>query len=275
MVRNERFIDIVPTRCTFGGARIDIGGKIWTPMSQFDGATVIIPAISLGNVPQLAVDLLIHTLDCKLVQQLDDFYLYPFISPVDYPVKANVSPKPGVLKPLEVYWDQKTKTAIIQQRSPVIGQFMDRFVDEVVLPFINPFSRVFVLDLSDAGLFEKNKQIDLIHSDDLSQLVGSLSLSDEGLPQHGESPLSDFTKSLQRATVSDTKPSGTLASFDVYLSYVYEGDNLGDAADLAKRVCGDVLHVDILSTEFITPVSWQGVYGSRPMSNAMEDGLYG
>jgi proteasome chaperone 2 len=45
---------------------------------------LIIPSVSCGNIPQLTVDLLIHSLDFSLVSRLDDSYLHPFASPVDH-----------------------------------------------------------------------------------------------------------------------------------------------------------------------------------------------
>ena len=44
---------------------------------EFKGSTLIIPSVSIGNVPQLAVDLLIATLKVPLVGYMSSPYLVP------------------------------------------------------------------------------------------------------------------------------------------------------------------------------------------------------
>lgn len=48
-----------------------------SPVPDFKSSTLIIPSVSIGNVPQLAIDLLVHTLHIPLVGYLTSPYLVP------------------------------------------------------------------------------------------------------------------------------------------------------------------------------------------------------
>lgn len=60
-----------------------IDGSKAAPALQ--GTTLIIPAVSIGSVPQLAVDLLLHHAELKLVKvgRLDPSFCFPFVGPSD------------------------------------------------------------------------------------------------------------------------------------------------------------------------------------------------
>lgn len=49
------------------------------------GTTLLLPAVSIGSVPQLAIDLLLHHPDLKLrkVGRLDPSFCFPFVGPSD------------------------------------------------------------------------------------------------------------------------------------------------------------------------------------------------
>lgn len=47
------------------------------PVPEFKGSTLVIPSVSIGNVPQLAVDLIIATLNVPLVGYMTSPYLVP------------------------------------------------------------------------------------------------------------------------------------------------------------------------------------------------------
>lgn len=49
-----------------------------TDFSLFSGTILVIPVVSIANVPQLAVDLLIHSAGLARKTMLDHSLLYPF-----------------------------------------------------------------------------------------------------------------------------------------------------------------------------------------------------
>ena len=67
-----------------------------SPVPDFKQSTVIIPSISIGNVPQLTVDLLITTLKIPLVGYLSSRYLVPCAGTREDPNTSS-----GIACPLE------------------------------------------------------------------------------------------------------------------------------------------------------------------------------
>lgn len=60
-------------------------------LPSLQGTTLILPAVSIGSVPQLAVDLLLHSAELHLVKvgRLDPSFCFPFVGPSDSPVNEN------------------------------------------------------------------------------------------------------------------------------------------------------------------------------------------
>lgn len=65
---------------------------------EFKGSTLVLPSISIGNVPQLAIDLLITTLTVPLVGYLTSPYLVPCAGTVE---SSGVFSNGGIACPLE------------------------------------------------------------------------------------------------------------------------------------------------------------------------------
>ncbi|ODV80167.1 uncharacterized protein CANTADRAFT_49206 [Suhomyces tanzawaensis NRRL Y-17324] len=238
---------------------------------SLEGTTVVLPSVSIGNIPQLAIDLLIHTLGFQKIGTLDDRYLYPFASPVDLVDKALV----GVSNAIEVYYSETHNLVAIQQRSPIIPSFVETYVSEIVLPFIlgHKFAKVYVLDSSDAGLVENVVQgrIDSYTSADfLNQSLESLNLNNQ---EPLAAPYSHL--SYVRSLVSIPRKEEGFSSLDinVLVTHVYEGDNFGDGEALANELI-NVLGLAKVA-KWNRPISWLGVYGDKPVPIAMEQGLFG
>jgi proteasome chaperone 2 len=227
--------------------------------TDLEGTTLILPSISLGNLPQLTIDLLIHTYNLDKIGCLDSTYLYPFVSPQDHRADVTETSRPGISHGVEVYYSAANKITVIQQRSPIITNFTEKYVTEVISPFINnkKFAKVYLLDSGDAGLLENHQQIEVLKAEELL----SKSLANLNLQNSPETPFSKYTTQVCKNY-----------NVNVIISYIYEGDNFYDAQLQGKKL------VDILQLEekpWVTPRSWLGVYGDKEASNAMEDGLYG
>ncbi|ETS65210.1 hypothetical protein PaG_00277 [Moesziomyces aphidis] len=92
----------------------------YTPLASvlpsFEGATLLIPAVSIGSVPQLAVDLLLHSADLGLakVGRIDPSFCFPFAGPSD----ARDAAADDITTALEVFANE-AGLVVIQQRAPV------------------------------------------------------------------------------------------------------------------------------------------------------------
>lgn len=57
----------------------------YTPIkpATLDGTTLVIPAVSIGSVPQLAIDLLLNDASLSLVKvgRIDPSFCFPFVGP--------------------------------------------------------------------------------------------------------------------------------------------------------------------------------------------------
>ncbi|KAJ1410443.1 Proteasome assembly chaperone 2 [Sesbania bispinosa] len=82
-------------------------------------STLILPALSIGNVGQLATDLLISSMGSERVGYLDDPYVLPCVGNDAYDpfLKETLL---FLLKVLLPYESPSNALTIIQQRSPVI-----------------------------------------------------------------------------------------------------------------------------------------------------------
>ncbi|CAG8689136.1 10398_t:CDS:2, partial [Racocetra persica] len=96
---------------------------------NLSGSTLILPAISIGNVPQLTVDLLITTLNLQRIGFLEDENVIPVV----------------------VHQSDDNKWTVIQQRAPVIKKRWNIFAENL-LAFIkqSQFSKVVLLSSADA-----------------------------------------------------------------------------------------------------------------------------
>lgn len=85
---------------------------------QWEGYTLILPSISVGNVGQLTTDLLISTLSCNSVGYLHDESIIPLCGNDAY---GNTGVAQGSLvTSTEVYKCKEKQLIIVQQRSPLV-----------------------------------------------------------------------------------------------------------------------------------------------------------
>ncbi|WVZ01931.1 hypothetical protein V8G54_022737 [Vigna mungo] len=88
-----------------------------------DCSTLILPALSIGNVGQLVADLLISSMGSERVGYLDDPNVLPCVGNDAY----GPFPQGDLALPLEAYDSPSNALTIIQQRSPVIKGMMVQF----------------------------------------------------------------------------------------------------------------------------------------------------
>ncbi|KAK8941050.1 hypothetical protein KSP39_PZI010751 [Platanthera zijinensis] len=83
-----------------------------------DCSTLLLPGLSIGNVSQLAIDLLVSSLRAKRVACLDEPSVLPCVGNDAY----GPLPEGDLALPLEVYESQSHGLTLIQHRSPVIKE---------------------------------------------------------------------------------------------------------------------------------------------------------
>ncbi|XP_019723444.1 proteasome assembly chaperone 2 isoform X2 [Hippocampus comes] len=240
----------------------------------FKDLTLVMPAVAVGNVGQLAVDLLISTLSLPRVGYLHTDCVIPMAGNNPY---ATGQDDAGELHTAsEVYAAPELKLAVLQIRSPVVKSKSRRF-RQLLLSWIKAsgFSRTLVLSSSHA--YQRDDQQlrgylvtpSLLRSSgdafkelgwrELERLPLCLGRLDAGADETKLAiPGGGITKGLYTDSCREDVPLAVL------LLFCSEGDNVPDALSLVSHL-DDWLHLlDDASREvkWKIPTSWNLLFGS-------------
>ena len=218
--------------------------------------TVVIPTVSCANVPQLACDLLVHTLQLKLVERLPNHELYPFAA-----AREDPGGQPGVCTSLEVMGD--SELLVVAQRSPPLPGLEERFVSTLIAELKkHDIDRVILLTSADAT-YRNDAQLSqgpLIPLD-LDHAVEQLSRSDVRDGEQDEDYYEEEGSGRLHGTgelrqlLSATRELGPV---DCWCLFAHQGDNRADAAHMATHV---LKLLDKPADKLIEPPSWQTLFG--------------
>ncbi|KAI7726549.1 hypothetical protein M8C21_032100 [Ambrosia artemisiifolia] len=243
-------------------------------------STLILPALSIGNVGQLAVDLLIASSKADRVGYLDDPNVLPCVGNDAYAP----APQGDLALPLEAYESPSSALTFIQQRSPVVKGMMVEFAKNladfavasgkkhiVILSSLD-FGRWQTVDMS-SGLqiyYLSNTNVD--GSDDKCEKLGWKKMKEYDPNQklwkylntlaEGNANQDDIASLEDDLGEEDYYPSLPFAAmFSCFkakglkvtclLCYCSEGDNIPDAFHLAEAACNLV---------GLTPDTFKGIW---------------
>ncbi|KAG0341373.1 Proteasome assembly chaperone 2 [Podila horticola] len=153
--------------------------------SRFHGTTLILPSVSIGNVPQLATDLLLAALKLDRVGCIEDENVVPVLGPADRPLETtststSASSTPaqssGLSLAVEVFQSKDGKWTLIQQRSPTVAHRSGHYVENLV-QFIkdSQFDQVVLLASADGARRTDNQ----LRSGHPVRFIGSPALNSE------------------------------------------------------------------------------------------------
>ncbi|KAJ2083151.1 hypothetical protein H4R24_001064 [Coemansia sp. RSA 988] len=230
------------------------------------GSTLVLPSVSIGNVPQLAVDLLINTLQALRIGMLDS----PSVMPISGSSGFDHLPSQRSV-PVEVYQSADAQWTIIQQRSPPLPKHHRIFAQEV-MDFIiqGEFNKVVLLTSSDAALrvdaLIDGPQIRSLainwQDEQLASRLQTLSLGPLSLPAGmttsetaaqvplGQLHASGIAKHLLRLFQATKIPVLSLVAL------ANEGDNVPDAINLANAT-NALLELAPNAKQWSPPRSWE------------------
>ncbi|PSS26073.1 Proteasome assembly chaperone like [Actinidia chinensis var. chinensis] len=261
-------------------------------------SNLIMPALSIGNVGQLAVDVLISSTRGERIGYLDDPNVLPCVGNDAY----WPSPEGDLTLPLEAYASSSNSLTLIQQRSPVVKGMMVEFAKNVadfaaasgkkhvvVLSSLD-FGRWQTIDMSSGLQIYYLSSSSMDGTDNDCERFGWKRLQDYNLDQRLWKYLSNLAEG--NAGHHDDIPSGDELGEEDYspslpfaalfscfkakglkvtclLCYCSEGDNIPEAFHLADAACR-LLGVNPNNFggneggKWIVPFSWQTVYGPPP-----------
>ncbi|CAK5281792.1 unnamed protein product [Mycena citricolor] len=249
------------------------------PTSNIDlkGKTLVLPVVSTANVAQLAVDLLIASLQLERIGIFDSLYLVPVV--------GSAESGQGVCTPLELYGTPGLDVVFAQQRSPVLksqkAEFVSAFSD-----FIRTSGIAATLVLSGVDLSNRTDSQMITPTYQLSRP----DVSTTPLARLASLPLPKYTSPVPHRPMDENQaqipfiPGGSLTrrildrfwddqslpTAAAILQFALEGDNRADSAMLASAV---VATLDLKVAGFVEPASWkQGLFGAPPIP---DETLYG
>lgn len=241
--------------------------------SVLEGSTLIIPSISLGNVPQLTVDLLIENLKIPRLGLWYTEALIPVSGPAAY---SHLASDFDFSFNGEVYFDQVHNLTLLQFRAPIFKGLMANFVNELcdVISFYK-FKNVIVLTSYDMTL-RLDSQIQNPHPRWLCHtrtLKPSIALPSEFEQLEFDFTEDDLSKVSKNKHVPQLPGSGfarkllllarekAIDQLLALITFVSEGDNRFDALQLASSL-NRVLNVKP-DCEWKFPPSWNMLFGTE------------
>ncbi|XP_054265608.1 proteasome assembly chaperone 2-like [Macrosteles quadrilineatus] len=247
-------------------------------LSKIEGicanSTVILPAISVSNAGQLAVDLLIQS---TKAQKLGNIWHQAFIPLIgSHPYKEDIT---ELCTEFEVYYLKEPKVIFAQFRSPVWENKEDVFLDDLIKWFESiKASKIVII----SSLYDYERNDSQIRSPHVRCCVcpHTTGLLDSVFVPLGVKPLelkatadtmtsgvmtetmhfpgAGFTKNLHLKCIQKGFPVVSLFKF------CYDGDNTPEATELASTVDGWLNIVPTVKDKaktLIQPPSWKYIFG--------------
>ncbi|XP_068188953.1 proteasome assembly chaperone 2 isoform X3 [Antennarius striatus] len=245
---------------------------------SFKDFTLVLPAVAVGNVGQLAVDLMVSTLNMSRVGYMHTDCLVPMAG--NNPYSRCKEDAEELHTSAEVYSAAAQKLAVLQIRAPIIETKTKKFI-QLLLSWIKTsgFSRTVVLSSSHA--YQRDDQqlrsAPLRYLATPSLLKAAADAFTElgwremervpafpGLPEANAEPRlsipgGGITKRLFTESCAEDLPLAVL------LLFCSEGDNIPDAFTLVNHL-NDWLHLlddpSLKQNTWTTPSSWSLLFGS-------------
>ncbi|XP_055374890.1 proteasome assembly chaperone 2 [Condylostylus longicornis] len=216
------------------------------------GYSVIIPSICVGNVAQLAVDLIIATLEMKRIGSGYHNACMPIMGPPAYHHDNTKTVS------LELYQDAEKKLVVFQLRSPLVSVYIDEFHKDL-LKFIttNKISKAYILSSSHA--YERHDV-----NSSLFAYMQSGEFINENLDQYS---WQKYNKKIifgggNAKKLFDECINSNIPAFLLF-NYVSEGDNSVEASQLVGEISKVVnLFEKDVNVKLVIPISWQFLFGN-------------
>ncbi|KAI8372924.1 PAC2 family-domain-containing protein [Radiomyces spectabilis] len=242
------------------------------PTSAFDpnhlkGSTLILPSVSIGNVPQLACDLFIHTIKLERVGFIEDNAVMPMVG------AREGTDATGVSVSVEVYQSSCRQWTVVQQRAPAFKGKRRQYIDHLAT-FIQQaeFSNVVLLTSADAAR-RMDSQINgppfrvqgsatntfAQRAFDLGvQELEKIDINDTAMDQNANAlPGTKFAQQLFQKLQELSIPT------TLFIMFALEGDNVNDGVAFANLINAVLqLKPASASAAWTPPKSWEFLFGT-------------
>ncbi|XP_050070969.1 proteasome assembly chaperone 2 [Anopheles maculipalpis] len=220
--------------------------------------TFIVPSVSVGNVPQLAVDAVIETLRLEPIGMLWSPALIPIVGAPAFDHTSNDT----LTTTAELYISQTDRVLVLQIRAPLVGPLRQTFLDQLS-DFVRDrkLSRVVVLASSFSHEKSGIHQYRYVANELYEQTPVAKHLKIACCSKHAGGVIhgGGFASKLLEALTVRSVPAVVL------FMYVSEGDNTREGlllASVLNSIIGDALLSVPELYGFRGPSSWKHLFGS-------------
>lgn len=229
---------------------------------NFTGWKLLLASESVGNVGQLAADLVIATLGLPLVGHLESQHLLPCAGVEAFGTDGTIH------LPLDVMADVDRQLAIIQQRSPAINGCQGRFAGDLSIWLRDAgFKEVAYCGSIDGQLRQSAEQLD---GSQLRVISGTSSGCKALQLTEMEPEVQQFLGAralLPPWQLMQKAPEQGVSIFAL-VRFATEGDNVADARELCNALLPWLPCQGVEIMDWQTPRSWECVYGQDRSSLA-------
>ncbi|KOB76490.1 Proteasome assembly chaperone 2 [Operophtera brumata] len=238
--------------------------NLWNFFEDADlsGSTLILPSIAVGNVGQLACDLLISSLNMTKIATVYSPAFIPVLGYDPYDLKSST-----LSGSCELYKCSAKNLIVLQLRAPLVFKYARTFLAELVEKAKEKNMKDIIV-LSSSFAHERKHILTSpfrYAASDLCPYRSTIEdlkwvkheLVEDRIQIHG----GGFSSILYEICKDKAVPCLVL------YKYCSEGDNIPDAYDMILQLksilslCGD--HSDLLS-QLVQPVSWKLLFGRPP-----------
>lgn len=220
---------------------------------DFTGYTLVIPSVSVGNVGQLAVDLLITTFNLKKVATI----WHPGIIPLaaGNPYQEDDEPCTAC----ELYGNKKLNIGVIQLRSSVEFKLALDFFDLLKTDIQNlKFSNVVILTSKFAYELHNIESSHFFYITNSDTKFENLNVLPMVLNEMGK-----YTANGCGFAIKLFEILQPMIKCTIFIKYVSEGDNRPDAIAMVN-IIKKVLNIPNDDFNIKMPISWNHVFGNPP-----------
>lgn len=235
----------------------------WKILSECDlsGYTLIIPSVAIGNVSQLACDLVISSLFMKRIALVYSPALIPVAGCDPYKLESN-----SIVGSCEVYVCENRKIVILLLRAPLVHKYSHQFLTEVVDKFQGDNIKDVII-LTSAFAHEKRHIMTSPFRyviNDLCPYKNKLKALEWVEHEPKEEPVRIIGGGFA-SFLYDIMNQKSMPCLTIY-KYSSEGDNIPDAYEMVHYLNSVVTLFDEpnFCNKLIQPASWKLLYGRPP-----------
>ncbi|CAG9856290.1 unnamed protein product [Phyllotreta striolata] len=224
--------------------------------SDLSGYALIIPCVSVGNVPQLTVDLLVKTYNLQKIASVWHPAIVSTVGSDPYDVNSS-----EICTACELYANDELKIACIQLRSTLDCNLAKKFFEDIYsnMKELNVKKIIILSSAFDYDLHNiNNERFYFLDSTQVNSPASIPNVKELQMNENGKYLINGAGFSINLYSVISRSLKCLLLG-----KFISEGDNRPDAEALLEKLLR-VLDLQEYSRKIVCPSSWAYVFGGPP-----------